>query len=128
MRRQRTRDTVPELALRQALFARGLRFRTHVRVGRARPDVTFSRARIAVFVMGDFWHACPEHGTRPKANAVWWASKLDATRQRDERQRAELEELGWLVVWVWECEPAEVAAARIEQLWRERTGREVLGG
>lgn len=83
----------------------------------------FSRARIAVFVMGDFWHSCPRHGTRPKSNAGWWAAKLDANTARDERQRAELEADGWLVVWVWECEDPVSVADDLRGIWRHRTGR-----
>lgn len=100
-----------------------MRFRVDLRVGRTRPDVVLSRARIAVFVMGDFWHSCPVHGTRPKSNADWWAAKLSANTARDERQRAELQVDGWLVVWVWECEDPAAAAADLDRLWRARTHR-----
>jgi len=120
MRAQRRRDTGPELALRRALFAEGLRFRVHERVGRCTPDVVLTRARIAVFVMGDFWHGCPRHGTVPKSNRQWWEAKLAANRERDERQRAELTGLGWSVVWVWECEDPAQAAAGVAALWRCR--------
>lgn len=123
MQAQRTRDTSPEIALRRALFARGLRFRTHLRIGRVTPDVVFTKVRLAVFVMGDFWHSCPRHGTRPKTNSDWWAAKLAATRSRDERQRAELEALGWVVLWVWECEDPEAAADGISRLWRSLRSR-----
>lgn len=125
MSRQRSTGTTPELALRRALHALGLRFRVNQRVGRCRPDVVFGRARIAVFVMGDFWHSCPAHGTTPKANAAWWAEKLAATTARDRRQRFELESAGWLVVWVWECEGPSAAAAGLRGHWRVRTGRAV---
>lgn len=127
MSRQRVRDTAPELALRRALHGFGLRFRVHDRIGRVRPDIVLTRARIAVFVMGDFWHSCPEHASRPKANGAWWAAKLDANRERDVRQRAALEADGWLVDWVWECEDPDGAARRIAALWRERTGRAAGG-
>ena len=120
MSRQRTSGTAPEIALRRELHARGLRFRVHVRVGIAKPDVVFTRARIAVFVMGDFWHSCPLHGTRPKANAAWWATKLEANMDRDERQRRELEAAGWLVTWVWECEDPATAAGAVQASWRRR--------
>lgn len=122
MSAQARENTKPELAVRRALFARGLRFRLHPRIGRCRPDVVLSRAKIAVFVMGDFWHGCPVHGTAPKSNGKWWAEKLATNRARDERQRAELEDLGWHVEWVWECEDPVEAADRIHQLWIERAG------
>jgi DNA mismatch endonuclease (patch repair protein) len=123
MSRQRTRDTVPELALRRALHARGIRFRVHRRIAGCRPDVVLTRAKVAVFVMGDFWHSCPAHGTQPKSNSAWWSAKLASNSARDERQRAELENMGWHVEWVWECEETGAAAARVERLWRTRTGR-----
>ncbi len=127
MSRQRRTGTTPENALRRELHSRGLRFRVHQRVGTARPDVVFSRARIAVFVMGDFWHSCPVHGTRPRANGAWWAEKLAANTARDHRQRVELESAGWLVVWVWECEDPVLAASLLYEQWRGRTGRPALG-
>lgn len=120
MSRQKTSGTVPEVRLRRELHALGLRFRVHFRLGRVRPDVVLTRARIAVFVMGDFWHSCPVHATRPKANAAWWAAKLAANQERDARQRRELESAGWLVVWVWECENAAEAARGIAGAWRQR--------
>ncbi len=123
MSRQPRGDTAPEIALRRQLHARGVRFRTGLRVGSTRPDVVLTRARIAVFVMGDFWHCCPVHATRPKANAQWWADKLDANVARDNRQRATLEADGWVVDWVWECEDPSAAADRIAALWAARTGR-----
>lgn len=123
MSRQRRTDTAPEMALRRELHALGMRFRVQHRVGRIRPDVVFTRARVAVFVMGDFWHSCPRHGTHPKANAQWWAAKLAGNTARDVRQRSELEATGWLVVWVWECEDPATAAARVYALWQARTAK-----
>ena len=122
MSRQRRTGTAPEVALRRELHARGLRFRVNMRLTSARPDVVFTRARVAVFLMGDFWHSCPQHGTRPKANAGWWADKLAANVARDERQRVQLQDDGWQVVWVWECEDPVVAAASLHALWAARTG------
>lgn len=117
MRGQRRTGTQPELALRRELHARGLRYRVAARVGATRPDIVFSRARIAVFVMGDFWHQCPLHGTMPTLNRDWWRIKLAATGARDRRQRSALEADGWHVEWVWECEDSEVAADRLVAVW-----------
>src|SRR4051812_22101064 len=86
MSRQRRRDTAPEIALRRLLHARGLRFRVDAKplAGlRRRADIVFTRARVAVFVDGCFWHGCPVHGTLPVANRQWWAAKLDANAARD---------------------------------------------
>src|SRR4051794_4976178 len=89
MARNRRRDTKPELRLRAALHARGLRFRVDYPVRTdaltVRPDVVFTRWRVAVFVDGCFWHGCPEHGTRPQRNAAYWGPKLQRNVARDRR-------------------------------------------
>lgn len=73
MRGNRRRDTAPELRLRSALHARGWRFRVDLPIavdgGRARPDLVFTRWRVAVFVDGCFWHSCPVHGRPPLSNS-----------------------------------------------------------
>jgi len=125
MRAQRTRDTKPELALRRELHRRGLRFRVDecpLPGGRWRADIVFSRAKVAVFVDGCFWHGCPDHGVAPKNNAAWWARKLSANQARDERVCSELEAAGWCCVRVWEHESAEAVADRVEQLVLRRRG------
>jgi DNA mismatch endonuclease (patch repair protein) len=122
MQRMPRRDTVPEVALRRALFARGLRFRKSYRPLPGRPDVVFTRARVAIFVDGCFWHRCPEHATAPKNNAAWWAAKLEANVARDRRQAQQLVDMGWTVVRVWEHEAVDDACDRIEATVRARLG------
>lgn len=92
--------------LRRALHARGLRYRVGYPVPgnrRRTIDIAFTRAQVAVFVDGCFWHGCPRHGTAPRANSSWWAEKLAANKSRDEDTTAWLEQEGWQVVRVWEC-------------------------
>lgn len=116
MSRQRRRDTAVELDLRRALHARGLRYRVaHPVPGLPRRtiDIALTRKRVAVTALGCFWHGCPLHGTSPKANAAWWAQKIEKNRARDAETRAHLEDLGWLVVEVWEHDPLEVAVERV---------------
>ncbi len=96
-------DTAPEFALRRALFRLGLRYRTQLPVPgnkRRRIDVAFTRAKVAVFVDGCYWHGCPEHGTRPKANREWWDWKIAKNRERDLDTNALLAGQGWMVVRV----------------------------
>jgi DNA mismatch endonuclease (patch repair protein) len=120
MRNQRRRDTAPEVALRAELWRRGLRYRVDFKVvgTRRRADIVFTRARVVVFVDGCFWHRCPIHATAPKANAEWWAEKLDANVARDRRSDADPRDAGWTVVRVWEHENPMEAADRIESLVR----------
>ena len=125
MRRVRQKGTAPELALRRELFRLGLRYRLNTRIPgipRVRPDIVFSKAKVAVFVDGCFWHGCPEHGTSPKANASFWAVKIDANRKRDENTNTKVRSAGWRVIRMWEHEDPCVAAANIEQV--VRTGLE----
>lgn len=116
------RDTGPELALRRELHRRGLRFRKDYKGVPGRPDVAFTRARLAVFVDGCFWHRCPQHATQPKNNASWWSAKLEANVSRDRRQDRELVDRGWTVVRVWEHEDVGEACDRIEAMWRSLLG------
>src|SRR5262245_46224750 len=120
------RDTPCELALRSALHRLGLRFRVDRPVPgtRRRADLTFVRARVAVFVDGCFWHGCPKHATWPKANARWWRAKIEQNRRRDSDTTRRLHAAGWRVVRVWEHESATAAAARTALAVRARlTGR-----
>lgn len=124
MSRMPRSSTAPELAVRRILHRRGLRFRVNVSALPGRPDIVLSRARLAVFIDGCFWHRCPSHGVLPKNNREWWDAKLAANRERDARKDEALAQSGWLALHFWEHEdPAEVAA-RIATLWAERAGAE----
>ena len=109
--------TKPETQLRSALHRRGLRFRKNlmIRCGtvRTRPDAVFTRARVAVFVDGCFWHGCPEHQKLPKSNADYWVPKLASNVDRDRRIDAALENDGWQVVRIWEHETLEASVAAV---------------
>lgn len=120
MKKQRRRDTKPEMALRSELWRRGLRYRVDFRaVGRRRRvDIAFTRAKIAVFVDGCFWHRCPDHASLPKANRTWWIEKLEANERRDRDTDRELVAAGWLVIRVWEHEDPMKAADRVEAVVR----------
>ncbi len=123
MSAQATRDTDAELALRRVLHSRGLRYRVNRRPEpnlRRSADIVFTRAKVAVFVDGCFWHACPEHGTVPKANGQWWSAKLSANAARDRDTDAALAVAGWSVVRCWEHDDPGLVADRVEQLVRGR--------
>lgn len=113
MQANRRRDTKPELALRSALHRSGFRYRCDYRIdlpgGRARPDIVFTRRRVAVFVDGCFWHCCPEHGSQPSVNQTYWSPKLAGNVKRDLRNTKLLQEAGWTVLRIWEHVPIETA-------------------
>jgi DNA mismatch endonuclease (patch repair protein) len=126
MRANRRSDTKPELALRKALHGRGLRYRKDFRIdlaqARVRPDIAFTARRVAVFVDGCFWHACPEHGSKPAANTWYWEPKLARNVQRDRAADAALAEAGWRVVRVWEHETLDAAVAAVVYALAEADG------
>jgi DNA mismatch endonuclease, patch repair protein len=114
----RRRDTPAEVELRSALHRMGLRFRVDwppLKGSRRRADIVFTRARVAVFVDGCFWHGCPQHGTQPKENAEWWAEKLEQNRCRDADTTRALSEAGWTVLRFWEHEDSSTAAEVVGQ-------------
>jgi DNA mismatch endonuclease, patch repair protein len=116
MQANRGRDTKPEMAVRRAAHAAGLRFRVDYRpipeLNR-RADLVFTRAKVAVFVDGCFWHGCPTHHTVAKSNAEFWAQKVTRNRERDAETDRLLGEAGWTVIRAWEHEPAGDVVARI---------------
>lgn len=95
------RDTTPEVKLRKKCWSLGLRYKVQVKLI-GKPDFVFTRAKIAVFVDGCFWHGCPVHYTAPKARSEFWQKKLFRNRKRDEIVNAELQALGWIVIRIWE--------------------------
>lgn len=119
MKRQKSKDTQCELAVRRHLHSAGLRYRVDFRPlqnQRFRADIGWKSLRLAVFIDGCFWHGCPLHGTTPRSNTEWWAEKLSKNKQRDIRVVQQLEDAGWTVVRFWEHEPAEIVAAEIISL------------
>jgi DNA mismatch endonuclease (patch repair protein) len=100
------KNTKPELRLRKALWAKGLRYRLHATMI-GRPDVIFPRQRLAIFVDGCFWHGCPIHGTNPVTNSDFWEIKIKGNIERDRRITTQLTIDGWMVIRVWEHEIKE---------------------
>ena len=115
MRQMSTKDSKPEMQLRRALHALGLRYRLHRKDLPGKPDIVFPSARIAVFVDGCFWHRCPDHYVAPKNNAEFWETKIAKNVERDRRQDAELAELGWESIRIWEHEDVVASALAIQK-------------
>lgn len=100
------KDTKPEMLLRKELHRRGLRYRVHMRSLPGKPDIAFTRKRVAIFVHGCFWHnhsGC-RYWRMPQNNQDFWQEKFDKNRARDLRNMAALTQLGWDHLVIWECE------------------------
>ena len=115
MRAVRAADTKPEMIVRRIAHGMGYRYRLHGRDLPGRPDLVFRPRRKVVFVHGCFWHGHRDcrRSRRPKGNADFWNAKLQRNMDRDAAQIEALENAGWRVLVIWECQtksPAEVAA------------------
>lgn len=114
MSRVRGADTKPEMVVRRLIHALGYRYRLHRRGLPGRPDLVFPVRRKAIFVHGCFWHrhpdpACPL-ARLPKSRLDFWRAKLEGNRTRDQRNEAQLQEMGWNVLVIWECQLRDRAA------------------
>lgn len=112
MGRVRGKNTSPEIAVRRAAHALGLRFRLHRRDLPGRPDLVFPKHRLAIFVHGCFWHrheGC-KRATIPKTRQDFWLGKFADNEARDQRVTALLRDAGWRVEIVWECETKDQEA------------------
>ncbi|RDV08695.1 DNA mismatch endonuclease Vsr [Arthrobacter sp. RT-1] len=120
MAKIRSKDTKPEIKLRRFLHGAGYRYRLHDRRLPGRPDLVFSGRKKAIFVHGCFWHGhtCRIGARLPKTNVEFWADKRRANQERDRRQQVELEDRGWKVFVIWECE--------IESAWDDSIAKLVL--
>ena len=124
MKAAKSRDTLPEISIRLALYHKGLRYRIDAKPIKGlnrRADILFRSVKVAVFVDGCFWHGCPLHGTQAKANAEFWRTKIKHNQERDEDTNQRLKEAGWVVIRIWEHEDPSEAA---EQIYSIVTGRQ----
>ncbi|HZR34096.1 MAG TPA: very short patch repair endonuclease [Nevskia sp.] len=114
----RGKNTQPEILVRKALFARGLRFRLHDRSLPGRPDIVIKKHNAVVFVNGCFWHG--HQGCRyfklPGTNPDFWRDKIEGNRKRDLKKAGALTALGWRVAVVWECAVREDLDGCAQQL------------
>jgi DNA mismatch endonuclease (patch repair protein) len=110
----RSANTKPEMRVRSALHALGLRFRLHRKDLPGKPDIVLPRYRTAIFVHGCFWHchSCKYGAVVPATRAEFWAEKRGGNVARDRAHKAALRKLGWQVVVLWECEVRSDEAAR----------------
>jgi DNA mismatch endonuclease, patch repair protein len=122
MRAVKSRDTAPELKVRRAAHALGLRFRLGRTDLPGKPDLVFPSRRVALFVHGCFWHGhdCPRGARMPETNRAYWQAKIARNKARDLVVRADLRRLGWTHVVIWECQTRN--AATLAQLITRRVG------
>ncbi|WP_289032758.1 very short patch repair endonuclease [uncultured Roseibium sp.] len=109
MRRIRSRDMKPEMIVRKLVHSMGYRYRLHRKDLPGKPDLVFGPRKAVVFVHGCFWHqhTCRD-GRLPKSNTSYWHAKLEQNVVRDAKVRSELEQAGWTVLVVWECQTKNV--------------------
>ncbi|MDH4571115.1 very short patch repair endonuclease [Salinicola acroporae] len=123
MSRVRGKDTKPEMRLRRMVHAMGFRYRLHAKYLPGKPDLVFPSRRAVVFMHGCFWHrheGC-KLARMPKSRVSFWREKLEANRQRDRRNQLRLQEMGWRVLIVWECQLStpEDTARRVRDFLNE---------
>ena len=120
MRAIRGQDTKPEILVRRAAHSMGYRFRLHRRDLPGKPDFGFPRKQKVIFVHGCFWHQHEDSSCKivrkPKSNQSYWTPKLDKNKVRDSSHVAALEQTGWHVLIIWECEAERGQKSLIEPL------------
>lgn len=114
----RSKNTRPEMLLRKALWAHGLKgYRLHFKKLQGSPDIVFSTKKIAIFVHGCFWHRCPKCDLNlPKSNTKFWAEKFDKNKERDTRNIRILSQNDWTVLTIWECEIKNNLYAQVQRI------------
>lgn len=122
MSRVRGKNTTPEMRVRRAAHAMGLRFRLHPKNLPGKPDLILPKFRTAIFVHGCFWHrhASCKKASIPKTRREEWLHKFEKNVARDRQNESDLRQLGWHVITIWECETrdANSIAAELEQIRR----------
>lgn len=105
MSRIGSKNTAPELIVRSLLHSLGYRFRLHRKDLPGKPDIVLPGRRKAIFVHGCYWHG---HGCKigklPKSNLDYWKPKIERNKERDREKRLALENEGWSVLEIWQCE------------------------
>lgn len=105
MKANKRNNTKPELLVRKKLRKAGLTgYRLHWKVPGS-PDIAWPGKKVAIFINGCFWHRCPHcKPSMPKSNVEYWSIKFELNQERDERKIRELEQAGWKVHVIWECQ------------------------
>jgi DNA mismatch endonuclease (patch repair protein) len=110
--------TKPEIIVRRWLWSHGYRYRLNVKSIPGKPDIVLRKYRTAIFVNGCFWHGhegCSKY-VIPKSNTEFWTSKIERNKERDEKEYEALQEAGWQVIVIWEC---QLKKAKTEGIMRK---------
>lgn len=102
----RSKDTVPEEIVRKYLFSKGFRYRKNDSRFPGKPDIVLPKYKTVIFINGCFWHrheGC-KNSVMPKTNTDFWKEKLSRNVERDRINYKKLEDLGWEVILIWECQ------------------------
>lgn len=104
MAKIRSKDTKPELIVRRYLWSRGYRYRKNVRGLPGTPDIVLRKYGVVVFVHGCFWHGHEVDKHIPATHHEYWAKKIVRNKERDQKNKQELMQMGWTVITIWECQ------------------------
>ena len=105
MSKIKSKDTLPEIRLRKALWRIGYRYRLHYKSLPGKPDIVILKYKIVIFVHGCFWHRhknCIE-ASRPKTNSEYWETKINKNIERDKKHQKEIKKTGYKIIIIWEC-------------------------
>lgn len=116
MRAVKGENTTPEMRIRRVIHSMGYRYRLHRKDLPGKPDLVFPRRRKIIFIHGCFWHGhdCRRGARMPKANRDYWERKISRNRARDADHRTALQQAGWRVLIIWECQLKEMDWLRNE--------------
>lgn len=118
MSRIKGKNTKPELLLRKALWANGIRFRIHVKNMPGKPDIVINKYRLAIFVDGGFWHGYQwkKNSLNIKSNADFWIPKIESNMKRDNINQRRLEDAGYIVMRFWDHEVTKNLTECVNQI------------
>ena len=114
MSRIRSKNTKPEEKVRKYLFSKGFRYRKNDKRLPGTPDIVLTKYKIVIFINGCFWHGHSDcrYFVMPKTNTEFWYNKINSNIERDQKQLQQLNEMGWNIIVVWEC---QLKPSRINQ-------------
>jgi DNA mismatch endonuclease (patch repair protein) len=116
MSKIRGKNTAPEIKLRKLLWSEGIRgYRIHFKLP-GKPDIVFSKKRVAIFIDGCFWHKCPVCFQEPETRKEFWMKKILSNIDRDVKVNIQLKEKGWTVIRIWEHEIKKNPSSVIETI------------